>query len=240
MRKDMAAADLGGAQGAIGYKFKDVGLLTVALTHSSYAHERGLPWEACNERLEFLGDAVIGMVVGERLFMMDGATKEGEMTRSRASYVRKESLASYALLAGLDGYLLLGSGEEACKGRQKESLLADAFEAVIGAVYLDSGKDLALIDSIFFGFAGTARGGEAVGDGKDYKSLLQELMQEGGQDHGISYVPLKEEGPPHRRRYTVGAFVRGVKRGEGTAGTKKAAEQAAAREAYARMGPGDA
>lgn len=214
----------------IGYTFQDKKLLKKALTHSSYANEKKLGKLGCNERLEFLGDAVLELISSDYLFARFPNLPEGELTKKRASLVCEPSLAFCARAFGLPEYLLLGRGEDMTGGRNRDSIVSDATEALLGAIYLDGGfasaKEFVLNfilndiehKQLFF----------------DSKTILQELVQENGRQP-VEYVLLKEEGPDHNKQFTVGAVVDGVSMGTGTGHTKKAAEQAAAYEAIRKM-----
>lgn len=214
----------------IGYTFQDKKLLTKALTHSSYANEKKLGKLGCNERLEFLGDAVLELVSSDYLFARFPNLPEGELTKKRASLVCEPSLAFCARDFGLPKYLLLGRGEDMTGGRNGDSIVSDATEALLGAIYLDGGfasaKEFVLNfilndiehKQLFF----------------DSKTILQELVQENGRQP-VEYVLLKEEGPDHNKQFTVSAVVDGEAMGTGTGHTKKAAEQAAAYQAIRKM-----
>lgn len=211
----------------IGYSFRDGALLTTALTHSSWANENkssGLP---CNERLEFLGDSILGFIVAEYLFRNAPDMPEGQMTRTRAELVCERSLETAANTLSLGSFLKLGRGEELGGGRRRPSILADAFEAVIAAVFLDGGIEpaKALVGRLLLsGYS------EAAGAGCDYKTLLQELVQrKSGQI--LSYHLTGESGPDHMKEFTVQVRLNGDMRGAGTGRSKKEAEQAAARVA---------
>ena len=207
----------------IGYTFRDRNLLKQAMIHSSYANERQLPKYACNERLEFLGDAVLELVSSEFLFSEHKTMPEGELTKTRASMVCEPSLAFCARELGLGGYLLLGKGEDATGGRQRESITSDAMEALIGAIYLDGGfanakefiHRFVLNDlehrKLFF----------------DSKTILQEQIQSETEEP-LRYELIKEEGPDHNKRFTVTVSLGNDILGTGSGRTKKAAEQEAA------------
>jgi len=212
----------------VGWSFRDDGLLVQALTHKSFSNEQ--PDATGNyERLEFLGDAVLDLVIGHRLFRMSTPLSEGELTRLRAELVNEKGLASLARELRLGEYLRLGRGERLSGGRDKDSLLANAVEALFGALYLDAGFDVArgLIEELF-----RQRVEAALADrqGGDYKSRLQEVIQGrfGATPH---YRELQVEGPPHERLYTVALEFQGKRLAEGRGRSKKEAEQAAARRA---------
>ena len=212
----------------IGYVFNDAALLATALTHTSYANEARNGVEN-NERLEFLGDSVLSFVVSGELFR-HGKLPEGELTRSRAALVREEALASFAKSINLGRELRLGKGEEASGGRERNSILADAFEAVIAAIYLDGGVEAA--QRFILRFISSAE----LKTGTDYKTQLQEFIQ---QQPGafVEYVVVAESGPDHQKRFTVDARVKGETIGNGSGSSKKQAEQAAARQALERQTP---
>lgn len=210
----------------IGYQFKDKKLLTQALTHSSYANEKKLGKLGCNERLEFLGDAVLELISSDFLFKKYPGIPEGELTKKRASMVCEPSLAYCARAFGLPDYLRLGKGEDMTGGRNRDSIVSDATEALLGAIYLDGGYEKAngfvqkfiLNDmehkQLFY----------------DSKTILQEMVQE-TSTNPVEYVLVKEEGPDHDKRFQVEVRVDGVVQGSGVGHTKKAAEQAAAYQA---------
>jgi ribonuclease III len=210
-------------------------LLTLALTHRSYAYENGgLP---TNERLEFLGDAVLGVVVTERLYRDHPTLPEGQLAKLRASVVNMHALAGVAVglgVAGADGlglgaYLYLGRGEELTGGRTKTSILADATEALIGAVYLQHGLETAreLVHRLFGPLLAAA---PQLGAGLDWKTSLQELTA--ASDLGVPEYRIAEEGPDHSKLFTATAVVGGRSLGSGDGRTKKEAEQKAAQLAW--------
>ena len=213
-------------QERIGYTFHRQELLKSALMHSSYTNETHLPKYKCNERLEFLGDAVLELVSSEFLFFADQKMPEGELTKTRASMVCEPSLAFCARELELGKYLFMGRGEENTGGRERDSITSDALEALIGAIYLDGGfanaKEFVLNfilndiehKQLFY----------------DSKTILQEIVQENGTQP-VEYILTKEEGPDHNKNFTVEARVNGKVMGQGSGHTKKAAEQAAAYQA---------
>jgi ribonuclease III len=201
-----------------------------ALTHRSYAFERGLG--ETNERLEFLGDAVLGLVVTDLAYRRFPELPEGELAKLRAATVNMLTLADVARDIHLGEEILLGKGEELSGGRDKTSILADAMEAVLGAVYLDRGLDAArqLIERLFWPRMAAYVRGE--GD-RDYKTGLQELA---AQDLGsVPQYRVTEEGPDHAKEFTATVFLGGQAYGSGSGRSKKEAEQRAARKAYARL-----
>ena len=218
----------------IGYSFRDRSLLINALTHSSYANEnRGRSCES-NERLEFLGDSVLGLVVADALFRRFPELPEGRMTRLRAQLVCEESLHRVASLIGLGDYMRLGRGEEHTGGRQRTSILADATEALIAAMYLDGGMDVAkgFIERFILTEMDTVDGPISFGDSK---TELQELVQR-KSGSVITYELLGESGPDHNKTFVFEVRLNGEPIGQGGGHSKKEAEQAAARDALARHG----
>lgn len=213
----------------LGYTFQNRKLLEHALTHSSYAneHREGL---TSNERLEFLGDSVLGMVVADHLYRTHMDMPEGELTRTRAALVCEGSLYEVAKRLGLGGYLRLGKGEDAGGGRSRPSILADAVESVLAAVYLDGGIAEArrLIRALILD-----REVEKAVD-RDYKTALQELVQrESGQV--LAYRAVGERGPDHAKIFIMEVALNGKNVGVGEGRTKKEAEQMAARAALERL-----
>jgi len=205
-------------------------LLTLALTHRSYAYENGgLP---PNERLEFLGDAVLGLVVTDHLYRTHPDLPEGSLAKLRASVVNMQALASVARGlsdSGLGAHLLLGKGEEMTGGRDKSSILADGMEAVIGAVFLEHGIETAR-DLVHRLFARLLAEAPLLGAGLDWKTSLQELTASASL--GVPEYRVQEEGPDHRKEFTATVVVAGTDRGTGDGRTKKEAEQKAAEAAW--------
>lgn len=214
-------------QNKIEYRFQNKRLLENALMHSSYANEKHLTYEHNNERLEFLGDAVLELISSEFIFLENDTMVEGKMTKLRASLVCEPSLAYVARQIGLGDYLLLGNGEMQTGGAKRDSILSDALEAVIGAIYLDGGFDpakkfihryvLADIENrqLFY----------------DSKTVLQEMVQEINHENTrITYPILKEEGPDHNKTFYVSCEINGKQYASGSGQTKKMAEQRAAYE----------
>lgn len=211
------------------YSFHDRELLSEALNHSSYANEHrgGL---SSNERLEFLGDSVLGFVAAEFLFKRYGDLPEGDLTRMRASLVCEQSLYEVAKELELGRYLKLGRGEEAGGGRERQSILADAVEAVFAAVYLDGGisQAQALIDRVLLSHSFDTE------ERKDYKTTLQEVVQRrSGQV--LSYRMVSQRGPDHNKTFLFEVSLNGEAIGRGEGHSKKEAEQAAAKDALADM-----
>ena len=210
----------------LGYQFKNRALLENALTHSSYANEHRETGITSNERLEFLGDSVLGMVVADHLYREHPQMPEGELTRTRAALVCEGSLVEVARALELGRYLRLGKGEDAGGGRERPSILADATEAVLAAIYLDGGIAQArrAIRVLILGNE------EEMSASRDYKTALQELVQrENGQK--LTYRLVGEEGPDHAKRFSMEVELNGKTVGAGEGRTKKAAEQNAARAA---------
>ncbi|MPM07906.1 Ribonuclease 3 [bioreactor metagenome] len=211
----------------LNYTFRNTTLLINALTHSSYANEHKDAGYSSNERLEFLGDSVLGLIVADHLYRTRPDYPEGDLTRIRASLVCESSLVEAAKELELGAYLRLGRGEESGGGRSRPSILADAVEAVIAAVYLDGGIGQArkLIHSLVL-----EGEGEEAGAGRDYKTALQELVQ---RESGtvLAYHLVDEQGPDHAKIFTVEVTLNGVSVGTGTGHSKKEAEQAAAKAA---------
>ena len=218
---------------AIGYRFHNLSLLQNALTHSSYANERWHNSLLSNERLEFLGDSVLGMLVAEYLFRNFPNRPEGELTRMRADMVCETTLAAAANRIGLGDYLLLGHGEEQGGGRSRDSILADAVESVIAACFLDGGLDAALnfIRQFILVEVPVTRLHNV-----DYKTQLQELVQQ-KKNQTLSYALVDESGPDHDKRFDVEVSLNGTVVGKGSGSSKKRAEQDAARAAIANLFP---
>lgn len=216
----------------IGYEFKDQLLLKTALTHSSYANESrsNIP---DNERLEFLGDAVLGMVIADYLFEIFGQFREGDLTKIRASIVSERSLAEIARSNDLGKFLYLGKGEANTGGRDRNSVLADAVEAIIGAVYLDSGLIVArdFIIRLFTPIMKKSFEGKGF---QDYKTNLQEILQK-DSDKEIIYRVVKERGPDHAKEFLVEVCHDDKAIGMGKGKSKKEAEQNAAKEALEKI-----
>ncbi len=227
------AADLEELYGLIGYRFRNEKLVKTALTHSSYASEHKLGYERNNERLEFIGDAYVDAVVGARLFEIMGSAHEGILSRCRADVVCEDSLAGTASEMGLGRFLYLGKGEESSGGRNKASILADAFEALVGAIILDGGYEtgkeiiLRLLDErITLGAQGKLN--------KDFKTRLQEKLQETDRNVKIDYRKVAESGPDHNKTFTIEVDINGKTAGRGTGQSKAKAEQAAAEDALSK------
>lgn len=209
------------------YCFKDISLLEEALTHSSYANEHTDQGVKHNERLEFLGDAVLGAVISKFLFKHESELPEGKMTRIRSLTVREESLAAAAKVLDLTAYMRFGQGEEKSQGRQKPSNAADAMEAVFAAVFLDGGYDEAerLVRDTLKSIMTQALEGKLI---YDYKSRLYEYLQSMEVNPQVDFVLLNTEGPAHDRRFTCAVHYKDKLYPSATAGSKKSAEQEAA------------
>ncbi len=227
-------ADLNEFQSKIGYTFKNRHLLEQALTHSSYANEKHMKKHSDNERLEFLGDAVLEIVSSEFLFINYPQKPEGELTKLRASIVCEPTLALCTKPLDLGKYLRLGRGEDHTGGRKRKSILSDALEAVIGAIYLDGGFTNA--KEFVLRFIMTDIENKQLF--YDSKTILQEIIQS-RQDGELSYEILKEEGPDHNKSFEVRALVGDQEIGRGKGRTKKAAEQLAAYNGILKLKAGE-
>ncbi|MBE6965746.1 MAG: ribonuclease III [Oscillospiraceae bacterium] len=219
-------------QNEIGYKFKNIALLERALTHSSYANENRAAGVLDNERFEFLGDSILGMNTALYLFNKYPDEPEGELTKMRSSLVCTGALCDRAKAISLGDELRLGHGEESGGGRERPSILADAFEAVIGAIYLDSGEESARSFIKKFVFDAEKGGEWSV---TDYKTTLQEIVQK-NRGEMLSYHVIESNGPDHERSFTVEVMINSNHIGTGHGHSKKEAEQMAAREALKLMG----
>ena len=215
----------------LGYQFKNLSLLEHAMTHSSYANEHRSEGVTSNERLEFLGDSVLGLVVAQHLFSSHPNMPEGELTRTRAALVCEESLYEVAKVLDLGAYLKLGKGEAAGGGRTRPSILADATEATLAAVYLDGG--MAAAESIIRTFI-LDKEREKAEKPPDFNTERQELVQR-KPGVSVSYRLVREIGPDHARIFVMEAAVDGVPAGQGKGHTKKEAEQMAARAALEKL-----
>ena len=224
--------DLSHIEESIGYVFKDKSLLEMALTHSSYANERKINKICCNERLEFLGDAVLELVSSDYLYHRFTELPEGKLSKMRAYMVCEPSLYECSKDIDLGNNVKLGKGEYSCGGSQKPSVVSDAFEALIGAVYLDGGlvEASAIIHRFILTEAQTSAANEC-----DSKSKLQELVQAKKAGLVISYRTLSEEGPEHNKSFKVAVYINDVEYGLGEGHSKKNAEKAAAKNAIVRF-----
>ena len=214
-------------EAAIGYKFKNITLLQNALTHSSYANEQWHDSLKSNERLEFLGDSILGMVVAEHLYKTQPDRPEGDLTRMRADMVCERSLAEIAQKVNLGSHLLLGKGEEQSGGRNRPSILADAVESVIAACFLDGGMTPA--EDLIRRFV-LCNVPVSTMKNVDYKTALQELVQQ-KKNQQLAYRLVGESGPDHDKQFLVELTLNGEVVGNGVGTSKKRAEQDAARVA---------
>lgn len=215
----------------IGYTFKDKNLLTLALTHSSYANEH-----KCRsyERLEFLGDSVLGFVTAQYLFENYPKLPEGQLTKNRASLVCEKSLCGFSQQIGIGEFMLLSHGEMRTGGNQRPSILADMFESVIAAIYLDSGS-LETAREFILKYIAPAAGTVSSKPFKDYKTTLQEIVQQNPEEQ-VKYVVVSESGPDHNKHFVVEVHLNSNVIGKGGGKSKKEAEQQAARVALELMG----
>lgn len=220
----------------LGYAFADKALLEQSLTHTSFAHEQPEP-TAHNERLEFLGDAVLDLVLSEHLVRAFPLATEGDLSKRRSHLVNEGALAERARLLGLGDHLRLGRGEEMTGGRDKSSLLAGAFEALVAALYLEAGYDRARA-VVVAQFAEVLEGEASMVPPTDFKSRLQERCQEAGE--GLpSYTVVTQRGPDHEKTFEVEVVLSEQFLGRGTGRSKREAEQAAARRALGRLDQGN-
>lgn len=215
----------------INYRFKNREYIMEALTHSSFANERGNGIKS-NERMEFLGDSVLSLVSSQLLFETYPDTPEGELTKLKASLVCTESLSGFARQINLGNYLFLGKGEVHTNGAQRPSILEDAFESLIAAIYLDGGLECAR--EFVTGFLKPALENHNI-NFKDYKTTLQEIIQQ-NPDQTLNYVFAGSSGPDHNKVFEAEVHLNSNVIGRGKGRTKKAAEQAAAKEALKLMG----
>jgi len=200
--------------GIIGYIYNDINLLNNALTHSSYMNEKRAETKINNERLEFLGDAILDAVISEYLYLRLKQSEEGVLTRVRANIVCENSLANCAAGLEIGQIILLGKGEVNTGGRERSSILADAMEAILGSLYLDGGmgKTKKVILDIF---AETIENAIAGKLSTDYKTMLQELIQSTKENQPVVYNTVKEEGPDHNKVFYVEVIINGVVKGKG-------------------------
>jgi ribonuclease-3 len=217
----------------LGVKFTNINLLHKALTHTSYANECKSPNILHNERLEFLGDAVLDVVISGYLFRKFPHLPEGELTKARAVVVCEPTLARCSAELGIGEYLFLGKGEASSGGRERSSILADCFEAIIGAIYLDSGfdKTASFVLAQLHADLLLIERGEYV---KDFKTLLQEVVQK-NTECKIVYEIIEESGPDHHKMFAVAVLVNGKQLGSGLGKSKKEAEQHAANQALIQL-----
>ena len=221
----------------VGHHFSDPAVILEALTHSSYSNEvrtHGIVLP-CNERMEFLGDSVLSIITSDYLFRTHPDLPEGDLSKIRAGTVNEKALSKFARQIGLGRYLLLGHGEEMTQGRSRPSILADAFEALLAAIYLDSGG-LEEVHVFLLPFISSEIGAMIEsGSFRDYKTLLQQIIQQ-QQGELLEYVTVRESGPPHLRVFEVEAHLNSNVIGHGTGHSKREAEQQAAREALRLFG----
>ncbi len=221
-------------QEKIGYTFKDASILRTAMTHSSYANESRDKRIECNERIEFLGDSVLSLITSDYIYLQYRQTPEGELTKIRASVVCEQALFEVANSIGLSEHILLGKGEEAGGGRNRPSILADAMEALIGALYLDGGFEVAqkfVLTYLKPKIALAAKGKTF----RDYKTMLQEIVQK-SKEEVLSYHLVSESGPDHNKHFEVEVLLNSNVFAKGEGRSKKEAEQMAARSALQLMG----
>lgn len=218
----------------LGLSWRNEELLRLALTHSSYASENRFRGHENNQRLEFLGDAVLELVISDYLYRSFPGYSEGELTRLRAAVVCEPSLARVARELELGRCLFMGRGEERSGGRERPSILADAFESLLGAIYLDQGLPAAA--AVALGYLKNVLEDVLAGRmERDYKTELQELLQK-ESDVSIEYAILREEGPDHHKTFTAAVYCRGREMGRGKGHSKKEAEQQAACRALVGLG----
>ncbi len=220
-------------EAALNYNFNDKNLLMTALSHSSYSNEAKNGEAVSNERLEFLGDSIFNAIISYHLYNKLETCEEGELTKKRAAIIKESSLAECARRLDLGAYLRLGKGEDNTGGRQRKSILADAMEAVIAAIYLDGGLMPAksFVLDLFSDIIEEAVSGDLY---KDYKTALQERLQTNG-DAGITYIVDNEDGPDHEKTFYVKLIAGGGVMGTGSGKTKKMAEQDAAKDALGAL-----
>ncbi len=229
----MTEHDSSGLEDSLGYCFKNKKILTEAITHRSFFHENPDRADAYNERLEFLGDSVLGLVIVEYLFLLDNRLTESVMAKMKSYLVKEAVISEVSTSLSIGNYLRLGKGEEATGGRKKKSLLADAIEAVLGAVYMDGGFEAAR-EVILRLFRRRINDIVSSGEFHDFKTDLQEKTQ---LLFGTipEYKTIREEGEEHRKVFTVEALILGERYGTGSGKSKKEAETLAAKEALGRL-----
>lgn len=217
----------------IGYVFRNKDFIITALTHSSYVNETKKANSRSNERLEFLGDSILSVIVSEYIYRSSPELDEGYLTRIRANIVCENSLSEFAKEIDLGSYLLMGHGEAVSNGRERKSTVADAFEALLAAIYLDGGMEQAkkfLLPRVKSALAKISKVGN-----EDYKSRLQKIVQQTPEEL-LEYILVSEEGPPHDRVFAFKVMLNSNCLGEGKGRTKREAEQNAAREALIVLG----
>ena len=218
----------------IGYVFKNKQYLQTALIHSSYANESKNKIQS-NERQEFLGDTILGLIVSNYLFNRFPQYSEGELTRMRSFLVCEKALYGFAQKINLNDYILLGKGERSVHGSERPSIMADTFEAIIAAIYLDGGIDFATQFVLPFVEEMLKNNKNAMFE--DYKTILQEVIQQNPEEH-LEYILAKESGPDHNKKFTINVCLntKSVVLGSGTGKSKKEAEQQAAKKVLELMG----
>ena len=224
----------------LGYTFKDPALLQSALYHSSYANElksKGVTVQ-CNERLEFFGDSVLSLIVSDYLYFRYVANQEGDMTKIRAAVVCERALAKYAAKIGLGNYLYLGHGEDINHGRERASITSDAFEAVLAAMYIDSGSLDTVRDFLLPFVKEEIESIREKSSFMDYKTALQQIVQQ-VEGEILEYVLVGESGPDHCKTFDMEARLNSNVIGRGSAHSKREAEQLAAKEALVLFGQGE-
>ena len=210
----------------LGYEFHDLNFLKIALTHRSYSSEYGLKY--CNERMEFLGDGILSAVVSEYLYNKYSEDNEGKLSQIKAQIVSAKSLSAWAKEIKLDKFILISKSEDSNFARQRESLLCDSFEAIIGAIYLDSNFEI--VKDFIHKFLSLEQTIELT----DYKTSLQELVQAQFQTLP-EYKVVREYGPDHDKKFEIAVFIEGKKFGLGIGSSKKEAEQNSAKQAYRKL-----
>ena len=213
-------------QNNLGYEFHNLNFLETALTHRSYSSEYGLKY--CNERMEFLGDSVLSAVVSEYLYNKYSDDNEGKLSQIKAQIVSAKSLSSWAKKVKLDKFILISKSEDSNFARQRDSLLCDSFEAIVGAIYLDSGFETAKK------FINKFLSDQQTVELTDYKTSLQELVQAQFQTLP-EYRVVKEYGPDHDKKFEIAVFIEGKQFGFGRGSSKKEAEQNSAKQAYKKL-----
>mgnify|MGYP006290229157 CR=1 FL=1 len=216
----------------IGYSFKDKDNLVHAMTHSSYANENKDKNLNSNERLEFLGDSILNMIISERIYNDHHTLNEGELTKKRASIVCEQSLYNCAVLISIDRFLLLGKGEEISGGRKRQSILSDAYEALVGAIFIDGGLNKAR-KFIFSSMGNLINRLNDKNIFNDYKTSLQEKVQ--SNNTFVEYRIVKEEGPDHNKIFVSEVILAGEILGVGRGRNKKESEQMAAKNALEKL-----
>ena len=215
----------------LNYQFKNKNLIATAFVHRSYINENKAAGEH-NERLEFLGDSVLGLVVSDFLYRALPDTDEGELSALRARLIEASSCNKYLSDLGVESFLLLGKGERYNDGRGRETILADLFEAIVGAIYIDGGFEAA--QKFILGHFSKKMESLVQEPTSNWKALLQDYCQRKFQEHP-EYLVLSETGPDHNKIFVIGVHVQGQELGQGSGGSKKIAQQAAAQDAVKRL-----